>query len=128
MDAFSVYLTLNWQISFGEHILVFFTKPRFLFKQKFKIEKKGTFSGKNVIFCRAEAVPPAEFNSLRQKVSIMENELSNNCSKLNMSENAKRSLENKIAKYEEEIKKLKGVEVYFKLEQYTYVPFFLFLF
>ena len=59
---------------------------------------------------KAEAVPPAEFNSLRQKVSIMENELSNNCSKLNISENAKRALETKVAKYEEEIKKVKGAE------------------
>ena len=59
---------------------------------------------------KAEAVPPAEFNSLRQKVSIMENELSSNCSKLNISENAKRALETKVAKYEEEIKKVKGAE------------------
>jgi hypothetical protein len=48
-----------------------------------------------LLYFRAEAVPPAEFNSLRQKVSIMENELSNNCSKLNISENAKRALETK---------------------------------
>lgn len=41
----------------------------------------------------------------------MENELSNNCSKLNISENAKRALETKVAKYEEEIKKVKGAEV-----------------
>jgi hypothetical protein len=64
-----------------------------------------------LLYFRAEAVPPAEFNSLRQKVSIMENELSNNCSKLNISENAKRALETKVAKYEEEIKKVKGAEV-----------------
>lgn len=60
---------------------------------------------------RAEAVPPAEFNSLRQKVSIMENELSSNCTKLNMTENSRRALESKVAKYEDEIKKLKGSEV-----------------
>ncbi|XP_071164241.1 ribosome-binding protein 1-like isoform X18 [Mytilus edulis] len=59
---------------------------------------------------KAEAVPQAEFNSLRQKVSIMENELSNNCSKLNVSENAKRALESKLSKYEEEKKKLIGVQ------------------
>ena len=41
----------------------------------------------------------------------MENELSSNCSKLNVSENAKRALETKVAKYEEEIKKVKGAEV-----------------
>lgn len=64
------------------------------------------------MYCRAEAVPQAEFNSLRQKVSIMENELSNNCSKLNVSENAKRALESKLSKYEEEKKKLIGVQVY----------------
>lgn len=64
-----------------------------------------------LLYSRAEAVPPAEFNSLRQKVSIMENELSNNCSKLNISENAKRALETKVAKYEDEIKKVKGAEV-----------------
>ena len=64
-----------------------------------------------LLYFRAEAVPPAEFNSLRQKVSIMENELSNNCSKLNISENAKRALETKVAKYEEEIKNVKGAEV-----------------
>lgn len=64
-----------------------------------------------LLYFRAEAVPPAEFNSLRQKVSIMENELSSNCSKLNISENAKRALETKVAKYEEEIKKVKGAEV-----------------
>ena len=64
-----------------------------------------------LLYFRAEAVPPAEFNSLRQKVSIMENELSSNFSKLNVSENAKRALETKVAKYEEEIKKVKGAEV-----------------
>ncbi|XP_063429063.1 ribosome-binding protein 1-like isoform X7 [Mytilus trossulus] len=59
---------------------------------------------------KAEAVPQAEFINLRQKVSIMENELSNNCSKLNVSENAKRALETKLSKYEEEKKKLIGVQ------------------
>ncbi|XP_052105330.1 ribosome-binding protein 1-like isoform X6 [Mytilus californianus] len=59
---------------------------------------------------KAEAVPQAEFISLRQKVSIMENELSNNCSKLNVSENTRRTLESKLSKYEEEKKKLIGVQ------------------
>ncbi|XP_061167062.1 ribosome-binding protein 1-like isoform X6 [Saccostrea echinata] len=59
---------------------------------------------------KAEAIPPAEFNSLRQKVSIMENELSNNVIKLNSAEKAKNAAMSKCSKLEEEIKKLKGTE------------------
>ncbi|XP_056022401.1 ribosome-binding protein 1-like isoform X30 [Ostrea edulis] len=59
---------------------------------------------------KAEAIPPAEFNSLRQKVSIMENELSNNIIKLNSAEKAKTTSVAKCTKLEEEIKKLKGTE------------------
>nr|XP_022334680.1 ribosome-binding protein 1-like isoform X14 [Crassostrea virginica] len=59
---------------------------------------------------KAEAIPPAEFNSLRQKVSIMENELSNNVVKLNAAEKAKTAAVAKCSKLEEEMKKLKGTE------------------
>eukprot|EP00105_Crassostrea_gigas_P039069 XP_019923217.1 PREDICTED: ribosome-binding protein 1 isoform X10 [Crassostrea gigas] len=59
---------------------------------------------------KAEAIPPAEFNSLRQKVSIMENELSNNVIKLNAAEKAKAAAVTKCSKLEEEMKKLKGTE------------------
>lgn len=59
---------------------------------------------------KAEAIPPAEFNSLRQKVSIMENELSNNVIKLNAAEKAKAAAVTKSSKLEEEMKKLKGTE------------------
>lgn len=64
-----------------------------------------------ILSFRAEAIPPAEFNSLRQKVSIMENELSNNIIKLNSAEKAKTTSVAKCTKLEEEIKKLKGTEV-----------------
>ena len=62
---------------------------------------------------RAEAIPVAEFNSLRQKVSIMENELSSNVTKLSAAEKAKKSLEQRCYKMEEDAKKIKSDEVCF---------------
>ncbi|KAK3092583.1 hypothetical protein FSP39_004613 [Pinctada imbricata] len=59
---------------------------------------------------KAEAIPVAEFNSLRQKVSIMENELSNNVTKLSSAEKAKKTLEQKCNKMEEDMKKSKSSE------------------
>ncbi|XP_067680831.1 ribosome-binding protein 1-like isoform X2 [Haliotis asinina] len=52
-----------------------------------------------------KTISPAEVNSLKQKVQIMEKELSSNAIKLNASENAKKSLEQKLAKFEEQLKK-----------------------
>ncbi|XP_046558025.1 ribosome-binding protein 1-like isoform X12 [Haliotis rubra] len=52
-----------------------------------------------------KTISPAEVNNLKQKVQIMEKELSSNAIKLNASENAKKSLEQKLAKFEEQLKK-----------------------
>ena len=60
---------------------------------------------------RAESVSAAEVNNLRQKVSIMEKELSSNALKLNASENAKKSFEDKLKKQEEQVKKLESAKV-----------------
>ena len=62
-------------------------------------------------FTRAESVSPAEMNSLKQKVSIMEKELSSNALKLNTSENLKKTLEQKVAKYEKEMKDKENTQV-----------------
>lgn len=53
---------------------------------------------------QAESVSPAEMSNLKQKVSIMEKELSSNALKLNTSENLKKTFEQKVAKYEKEFK------------------------
>ena len=55
----------------------------------------------------------AEVNNLRQKVTIMEKELSSNAVRLNASENAKKSSEEKLKKYEEQIKKLESTKVWY---------------
>ncbi|XP_071079644.1 ribosome-binding protein 1-like isoform X2 [Haliotis cracherodii] len=52
-----------------------------------------------------KTISPAEVNNLKQKVQIMEKELSSNAIKLNASENAKKSLEQKLAKFEDQLKK-----------------------
>ena len=57
----------------------------------------------------------SEVNNLRQKVSIVETELSNNTVKLNASENAKKSLEDKLKKAEEQVKKLESSKVCMRL-------------
>ena len=87
----------------------------------FSFENFHIFSHKTAdVFCinllthyltRAEAVSPAEMNSMKQKVSIMEKELSSNALKLNTSENLKRTLEQKIAKYEKEQKDKENTQV-----------------
>ena len=56
------------------------------------------------MFLRAESASPSEMNNLKQQVSIMEKALSDNALKLNTSENLKKSLEQKVAKYEKELK------------------------
>lgn len=54
---------------------------------------------------KAESLSQTEANNLKQKVSIMEKELSNNALKLNASENTKKTLEQKLAKKEAELQK-----------------------
>ena len=63
------------------------------------------------IFYRAEKSAAGDVDGLKQKVSIMEKELSNTAVRLNASENAKKSSEEKIKKYEEQIKKLESATV-----------------
>ncbi|KAK7490206.1 hypothetical protein BaRGS_00018551 [Batillaria attramentaria] len=57
-----------------------------------------------------ESVPMSEVNNLRQKVAIMEKELASNAVKLNASESSKKSLEDKLHKYEEQIRKLDSAQ------------------
>lgn len=52
-----------------------------------------------------------DVNNLRQKVSIMEKELSSTAVRLNASENAKKSSEEKLKKSDEQIKKLESTKV-----------------
>ena len=66
--------------------------------------------------CRSESLPAAEANSLKQKVSIMEKEMSSNMLKLNSSENTCTTLKKKVEKLEAEIK---------RLESQVLSPFFL---
>ncbi|XP_053374077.1 ribosome-binding protein 1-like isoform X3 [Mercenaria mercenaria] len=54
---------------------------------------------------QTESLSPAEANNLKQKVSILEKELSSNALKLNASENTKKTLEQKLAKRESELQK-----------------------
>ncbi|XP_060553042.1 ribosome-binding protein 1-like isoform X3 [Ruditapes philippinarum] len=54
---------------------------------------------------QSETLSPAELNSLKQKVSILEKEISSNALKLNASENTKKTLEQKLAKLEAELNK-----------------------
>lgn len=56
----------------------------------------------------AENAARGDVSGLKQKVSIMEKELSNNAVRLNASENAKKSSEEKLKKYEEQIKSLES--------------------
>ncbi|PVD25897.1 hypothetical protein C0Q70_13561 [Pomacea canaliculata] len=54
---------------------------------------------------KKESVPLTEVASLRQKVEIMQKELSSNALKLNSAENAKNNLEQKLQKAEEQMTK-----------------------
>ena len=56
-------------------------------------------------------ISAGDVNSLKQKVSIMEKELSSNALKLNTSENLKKTLEQKVAKYEKEMKDIDNSQV-----------------
>lgn len=53
----------------------------------------------------------AEMNNLRQKVSIMEKELASNAVKLNASESSKKSLEDRVHKYEDQMRKQESSQV-----------------
>ncbi|XP_076464624.1 uncharacterized protein LOC143296517 isoform X3 [Babylonia areolata] len=55
-----------------------------------------------------ETVSAADVNNLRQKVSIMETELSSNVVRLNSAEKAKKACEDKLKKYEDQIKKMES--------------------
>ncbi|XP_052272909.1 ribosome-binding protein 1-like isoform X6 [Dreissena polymorpha] len=57
---------------------------------------------------QSESLPAAEANSLKQKVSIMEKEMSSNMLKLNSSENTCTTLKKKVEKLEAEIKRLES--------------------
>ncbi|XP_074662497.1 uncharacterized protein LOC141915024 isoform X8 [Tubulanus polymorphus] len=52
------------------------------------------------------AMPAVDVASLQQQLKIVNTELSNNVMKLNTSENAKRSMEQKLHRYEEQIRSL----------------------
>ncbi|KAL4237573.1 Ribosome binding protein 1 [Mactra antiquata] len=54
---------------------------------------------------QAGSLSSSEANNLKQKVGIMEKELSNNALKLNSSENTKKALEQKVTKLENDMKK-----------------------
>ncbi|XP_052272911.1 ribosome-binding protein 1-like isoform X8 [Dreissena polymorpha] len=60
---------------------------------------------------QSESLPAAEANSLKQKVSIMEKEMSSNMLKLNSSENTCTTLKKKVEKLEAEIKRLESQRV-----------------
>ncbi|KAL8611113.1 hypothetical protein ACOMHN_064403 [Nucella lapillus] len=55
-----------------------------------------------------ESVPPGEVNNLRQKVAIMEKELSSNATRLNSAQNAKKANEDKLNKLEEQMKQMES--------------------
>ncbi|XP_052768838.1 ribosome-binding protein 1-like isoform X5 [Mya arenaria] len=54
---------------------------------------------------QADSLPAADANNLKQKVSILEKEMSSLSLKLNASENTKRTMEKKLEKAEAELKK-----------------------
>lgn len=56
-------------------------------------------------------MPLTEVASLRQKVEIMQKELSSNALKLNSAENAKNNLEQKLQKAEEQMTKQESSKV-----------------
>ncbi|KAL3872863.1 hypothetical protein ACJMK2_036049 [Sinanodonta woodiana] len=57
---------------------------------------------------QSDVTSTQEYNSLKQKNLIMEKELSSNVVKLNASENAKKTLEQKVKQYEEQLKKFES--------------------
>ncbi|KAK3576275.1 hypothetical protein CHS0354_036010 [Potamilus streckersoni] len=57
---------------------------------------------------RSDVTSTQEYNSLKEKCSIVEKELSSTVIKLNASENARKTLEQKIRQHEEQLKKLES--------------------
>ncbi|XP_064602919.1 ribosome-binding protein 1-like isoform X3 [Liolophura sinensis] len=53
---------------------------------------------------KAESIPAADMSRLTQKIQILETELGNSHIKLNAAENSKKTLEAKVAKYEEQLR------------------------
>ncbi|KAK7103677.1 hypothetical protein V1264_018535 [Littorina saxatilis] len=65
-----------------------------------KLKQENRILQETIAKASTESVPMSEVNNLRQKLSILEKELSNNASRINVAENAKKSLEDKLKKIE----------------------------
>ncbi len=63
---------------------------------------------------RAAARSSVDVGNLQQQVKIMQEEMAKNCAKLSASENVKTNLEARIARYEEQLRKVESGQVRMK--------------